>query len=372
MASQLTALFCGDVMTGRGVDQILPHPGDPTLRETYMRDARRYVELAAAKNGRIPRPVEFGWPWGDALQIAAHLAPDIRLINLETSVSRYDKFAAGKSIHYRMSPENMPCLTAFHPNVCALANNHVLDFGRPGLVDTLDALQNHNIGTAGAGVDLERAREPAVIPVDGSTRVVALACGTSSSGIPAAWAADQHSPGIFLLPNLSDKVAGDVGRQLIAAKQPGDIAIVSIHWGSNWGYEIPPYLRRFAHRLIDAGVDVVHGHSSHHPRPVEIYKHKLVMYGCGDFINDYEGIGGYEKYRPDLRLMYVAELETGTGRLIRLAIVPLQVQRMALHLANRADAVWLADTIARDSRLFTFRISVDAAGLLVCRPASAG
>ena len=60
----VTVFACGDVMPGRGVDQILPHPGDPELREPYVRDARAYVDLAEEAHGPIPRPVSFGWPWG--------------------------------------------------------------------------------------------------------------------------------------------------------------------------------------------------------------------------------------------------------------------------------------------------------------------
>jgi poly-gamma-glutamate synthesis protein (capsule biosynthesis protein) len=54
---------CADVMLGRGVDQILPHPGDPALRERCVRDARRYVELAESVSGEMPSPVDFAWLW---------------------------------------------------------------------------------------------------------------------------------------------------------------------------------------------------------------------------------------------------------------------------------------------------------------------
>src|SRR4051812_11696113 len=100
----VTVFLGGDVMTGRGVDQILPHPGDPRLREPYIRDARTYVELAERVNGPIPRPVDFAWPWGDALETLDGLAPDARLVNLETSITRGDDVAGGKPVHYRMSP----------------------------------------------------------------------------------------------------------------------------------------------------------------------------------------------------------------------------------------------------------------------------
>src|SRR5919108_6014066 len=84
----LSLCLCGDVMLGRGVDQVLPHPGDPALREGYVRDARDYVALAEAANGPVPRPVGFDWPWGDALDVLAEAAPDVRVVNLETSVTR--------------------------------------------------------------------------------------------------------------------------------------------------------------------------------------------------------------------------------------------------------------------------------------------
>ena len=92
------------------------------------------------------------------------------------------------------------------------------------------------------------------------------------------------------------RVADAVGRQ-----RPDDLIIVSVHWGSNWGYDVPEEQRRFAHALIDkAGVSVVHGHSSHHPKAIEVYRDRLILYGCGDFLNDYEGIKGYEELKLSL------------------------------------------------------------------------
>ncbi len=134
----VTVLLCGDVMTGRGVDQIMPNPGDPRLAEPSVRDARTYVELAETANGPIPRRVAFSYVWGDALVEPEWSAADARLVNLETSVTRSDERWPDKDVHCRMHPENVPCLTAGRIDVCALANNHVLDHGRPGLLETLE------------------------------------------------------------------------------------------------------------------------------------------------------------------------------------------------------------------------------------------
>ena len=98
-ARQVTLFLCGDVMTGRGVDQILRHPAAPELREPYVRDAREYVTLAERANGPIPRPVDDAWVWGDALAELAARQPAARLLNLETSITADGEFAPGKEFH---------------------------------------------------------------------------------------------------------------------------------------------------------------------------------------------------------------------------------------------------------------------------------
>ena len=129
---------------------------------------------------------------------------------------------------------------------------------------------------------------------------------SADCGVPADWAADAATPGVNLLPDLSLVMAEKAAASGRTWRQPGDVLIASIHWGGNWGYRIPADQRRFAHALIDGGFDVVHGHSSHHPKGIEIYRRKLILYGCGDFINDYEGISGNEEYRGDLALMCIS------------------------------------------------------------------
>lgn len=360
----VTSFLCGDVMLGRGVDQILLHPGDPMLRETYAQDARAYVELAEAVNDRIPRPVDFSWPWGDALPIIEDAAPHVRLINLETAVTNSDHFAPEKALHYRMNPQNLPCLAAARPDACALANNHVLDFGHQGLQDTLNALSVAGVQTVGAGCNASEARRPAIVDIGEDRRVVILSWGMASSGIPPSWAATCDRPGINFIAELAEASAANVISQVHSIKRPGDIVIVSLHWGSNWGYAVLPDQVRFAHHLIDGGVDVIHGHSSHHPRPIEVYRDKLILYGCGDLINDYEGIRGYAKYRDDLRLLYFASIESGTGKLINLNMVPMLVQKMRLRRTSRIDAQWLQETLDRASHGFGASIRLEPDGIL--------
>ncbi|MEU6584643.1 CapA family protein [Nocardia sp. NPDC046763] len=365
--SPVTVVLGGDVMLGRGVDQIQPHPGDPLLCEPWVDDARRYVELAEKTNGSIPYPVGFDWPWGDVGPMLDQLAPEVRLINLETTITIDGVFAPAKGIHYRMNPANIATLKAFRPDACALANNHILDFGNRGLRDTLDALAAASIRSAGAGTSIAAACRPVVVEPAAGRRVVIVSVASTSSGVPLGWAAQHDRPGVWLAGDpLGRAVADHVAAQALAHKRPGDILIVSVHWGPNWGYGIGQSEIQFAQRLVDAGVDIVHGHSSHHPRPVEIYHGRPILYGCGDVIDDYEGIPGYGSYRPELRLLYLVSVDPG-GQPTGIRLLPMRIRRMRLEHASRADADWLGKTLTRISRRFHTHIERGADDLLEIR-----
>ena len=120
------------------------------------------------------------------------------------------------------------------------------------------------------------------------------------------------------------------------------------------------YKETVAHWREEGGVGRGGGPASHAGRPMEVYQGKLILYGCGDFIDDYEGITGYEQYRDDLRLLYLAGLHRSTGELARLRMVPLQAHRMRLRHASTADARWLAATLDRVSRPFRTRVELGA------------
>lgn len=354
----LTIFLCGDVMLGRGIDQVLPFPSDPKLHEVYADSALGYVRLAEEAHGPIPRPVGFEDLWGAALDAWRRVAPDLSLVNLETAITRSEAYEP-KGINYRMSPENAGSLLTAGIDCCGLANNHVLDWGRPGLIETMQVLRRLGISIAGAGQNLAEAMDPAILDVSGIGRVVVFCYAMTTSGTPPGWAATSTRPGVNLLPDLSDKMVEQIAQQVRTVRREGDVVIASIHWGSNWGYAIPDEHRRFAHALIDrAGVSILHGHSSHHPIAIERYRNRLILYGCGDFLNDYEGIAGYEEFRGDLSLMYFVTVNAVTGALIGLEMTPLQIRRFRLNHATREDAEWLQHRLDRECRRFGGKITL--------------
>ena len=360
----VTLFLAGDVMTGRGIDQILPHPGDDRLHEGWLKSARDYVRLAERANGPVPNPVAFDYVWGSALAELDRRKPDARIVNLETAVTTSTDYEP-KGINYRMSPANMPAITAAGIDCCVLANNHVLDWGTAGLLDTLTVLGGAGVRRAGAGCCPTDAAAPAVLATAKEARVLVFAFASTCSGVPRDWAAGTGKPGVNVLPSLAVQHAERLAQDILAVRRPHDLVVASVHWGPNWGYEIPDAQRRFAHHLIDAGaVDLVHGHSAHHFKAIEVYRNKAILYGCGDFIDDYEGIAGYEEFRDDLVLMYLPRIGAADGTLATLEMVPFQIRNMRLNPVSAPDRAWLLQRLNRECARFGTYAAVGADGML--------
>lgn len=365
-AAGLRLFLGGDVMLGRGIDQIFATPSKPALFESHVRSALGYVRLAETAHGAIPRGAGPDYVWGDLIADLDRAAAGPRIVNLETAITLSDT-PAPKGINYRMHPANAACLATAGIDCCVLANNHVLDWGREGLGETLETLERLAIHTAGAGRDAAAAAAPAMFPLSGGGRLVVFAFGAPTSGIPEGWAAGGGRPGVNLLPGSGAGAAAEVAAEILKLRRPGDLVVVSVHWGSNWGYEVPRAQVQFAHALIDAGAcDLLHGHSSHHPRPMEVHGGRLILYGCGDLLNDYEGISGYESFRDDLALAYLPRLgEDGT--LEELTLLAYQIRRFRLQRASESDAAWLETTLGGECSRFATRLVRKAGNRLILR-----
>jgi poly-gamma-glutamate capsule biosynthesis protein CapA/YwtB (metallophosphatase superfamily) len=365
----LTVFLGGDAMLGRGVDQVLLRPGPRRLYESSVKDAREYVALAAAKNGTVPFPVPSSWVWGDAPGEIARHGARVRIVNLETAVTTRGTPWPGKGIHYRMSPANAAALSDLGVDVCCVANNHVVDWGQQGLHDTLDALDRLHIAHVGAGRSHQDAhgRAIVVVPHSGGRRVFVTGVAGRDCGVPEAWAARGIHPGVALLPSYAVSVADALAARATADRRPGDVVVVSLHWGSNWGASMSADHVRFARRLVDGGVDVVHGHSSHHPRAVERHGRGIILYGCGELVDDYEGIEGHAPFRSDLVPLFFVSF-TAFGAPPLLSVTPMRLRRLRLERAGTADRAALRATLAAVSAPFGTVFDDGAEGDFVLRP----
>jgi poly-gamma-glutamate capsule biosynthesis protein CapA/YwtB (metallophosphatase superfamily) len=361
---ELTIFLAGDVMTGRGIDQVLEHPVEPVLYERFSRSALDYVALADEASGPIPRGVVPAYVWGDALAALSDRDVDTRIINLETAITAGGRPWPGKGIHYRMGPGNAPVISAASIDCCVLANNHVLDWSEEGLRDTLHAVQGQGAAPVGAGLDERSAAAPVLLGAGKGPNVLVLAVASESSGVDGSWAAGPGRPGVTMT-DLSSSDVARIASRVDRVRRRDTLVVLSVHWGGNWGYEIPARHRRFAHALIDeAGVDIVHGHSSHHALGVEVYRQRLILYGCGDLINDYEGIRGHEMYRPDLTLLYIVTAEPGVG-VRNVEMIPMRMRRFRLETCDLEARGWLRERLSREGERFGTRMETSGESLLL-------
>lgn len=299
--------IAGDCMLGRGVDQILDQ-----------------------------KPPEY--PWGDTLPI--FLKADARICNLECVLSDKGTPWAGyqKAFHFRSAAKNVATLAAAGISAVSIANNHVLDYGREALLQMLEVLDQAGIAHSGAGTNLADACRVATFRVQ-DRRLGFLAFTDNEP----QWEATAQRPGTFYVPiALADSRAQNLVNIVRERKKASDTLIVSAHWGGNWGYTPPDEHVELAHALMDAGADIVFGHSCHVFRGIEWYKDRPILYSTGNFIDDY-AVDPVE--RNDQSFIFLVELEGNVP--VRLRLVPTIINWCQALLAPPAEGRTIAEKMQR-------------------------
>ena len=299
------------------------------------------IMLGRLVNDRLRRTGP-GHPWGDALPVLA--GADVRIGNLECVLSDRGIPWPGKTFHFRSDSRNVACLEAAGFDAVSLANNHVLDYGTDALLDTLRTLDVHRILHAGAGPDRDAARRPALWE-SGGARLGLVALTDNEPG----WEAAVRRPGVRHVPiDPADERARDLLDTVRELEGRTELLIVSAHWGGNWGTAAPPAHRAFARALIEAGADVVYGHSPHITRGIEVHRGRPILYGTGDFVDDY-AVDPVE--RNDESFIFLLRTNgsgpTNRQRPHELQLVPTVIEDCSARLAGPRDAARMARRMQR-------------------------
>jgi poly-gamma-glutamate capsule biosynthesis protein CapA/YwtB (metallophosphatase superfamily) len=291
-------LLVGDVMLGRLVNEVLK-----------------------------TKPLKF--PWGDTLPIFTKA--DYRLCNLECVISDIGRpwSKPAKLFHFRSDSKNIQVLKAANIDAVSLANNHALDFEYDALFQMLYLLSQNGISRAGAGKDLSEAAGLSICEIVGTK--IGLISFTDNEPV---WEATKDKPGIFYVPiKLEDPRAQNLLEIVNQAKKKIDFLIVSAHWGPNWGHYPPDDHQAFARALIDAGVDIIYGHSPHIFRGIEIYNQRPILYSTGNFIDDY---AVDEVERNDQSFIFI--IETKGKEVSGLKIYPTVIRNFQALKAKTPEA----------------------------------
>ena len=323
--------FMGDVMLGRLIDQLMPtHVHEPEEERTVKYFLKSRPELGG---------YDAESPWGSMLPLL--LESNLRFINLETSVTTSRLKWPNKVFNYRMHPANLKTLESAKINYAGLANNHSLDFSEEGLKDTVESLRQAGIAAAGAGLTREEAVRPAILPlhVSGEHRLDPkhTVCVWSGSDHPSDW---KFVPEFHLIgydSKTRKRLQTMISDPKIPESAPAPLKVFSVHWGPNYAWRPAAEMQSLAHFLIDeCGVDIIHGHSSHHVQGVEIYKGKPIIYGCGDFVDDYALVADF---RNDISALWRVHVEYDGDRLVPnvLEIFPTKCKSFRTHPITRED-----------------------------------
>jgi poly-gamma-glutamate capsule biosynthesis protein CapA/YwtB (metallophosphatase superfamily) len=217
----------------------------------------------------------------------------------------------------------------------SLANNHTLDFSEEGLLETVRTVKGAGIAFAGAGESHEEACRPAVLELKHEEETYTVQV-YSASDHPTDWSSVPNFHLIDYLPFTRKRL-----KSLLTSTYPEpDLKVFSIHWGPNYSWTPSHDIRSLAHFLIDeCGVDLIHGSSSHHIQGTEIYNGRLIIYGCGDFVDDY---AVNKAYRNDLSALWrvgveVAEEEQKRLKVKRLEIFPNRIKHFQAHQLKNED-----------------------------------
>lgn len=330
MAPTVTLALAGDVMLGRVVDHVMAERGP-------------------------------AYPWGNLRPVLQQA--DAVLINLECALTtQHQEWMNGarKAFYFRTEPDRgVACLEAGRVAFASLANNHAGDFGTTGLLDTVAALESAGIAHAGAGRTARDASNPARLEVDG-VRMAVLAFADH----PATWAATPSSPGINYLSSVTSRESlVSVQHAIAMARAEADVVVCSLHWGPNMRLRPTPGFCAFAHRVIEAGADVVFGHSAHVVQGIEIFQGKPILYDTGDVVDDY---AVDPELRNDLSALFLLGVTSST--ITSLELLPVHINRCQVNLATGPDREWFASRLTTLCAEFGTNIRDDGMRLEVRLP----
>lgn len=255
---------------------------------------------------------------------------DLAIVNLECCVSDRGERARlpGKPFFFRAPPRAAELLAWLGIDCATLANNHALDFGPLALRDTRMHLGNAGVLTVGAGVDVEAARAWRVLEA-ADLRIGVL--GVSDH--PANFAAGPDWAGVAYA-DLRHGVPDWLRRHVAAMASDVDVAVVTPHWGPNMAHQPVPHVRAAARLLVDAGADLIAGHSAH----VIHGTSGPVLFDLGDFIDDY---AVDPRLRNDLSLLFVITVDDAGPAVLE--AIPIALDFCYTRPAGGAEASWLRE-----------------------------
>lgn len=277
------------------------------------------VTLAAVGDIRLDGPVgrliERYGPKSPVAGVAEALDADIVFGNLECAVTKRGEKRA-KTWNFRAPPKNLAALDKAGFDILNLANNHSMDYGTEGFLDTLAAVKKNGFLYIGGGKNLAEAEKLRIVE-EGGLKIGFL--GFTSTFPKEAWAR-KNRPGV----NYSD--FDRFPAVIRAAREKCDVLVVSFHGGTELAEEPNDIQKAFGRMAVEAGADLVLGHHPHVLQAVEVYKGKPILYSLGNFL--------FVSPDPSTRFTVIAKATLTREGVSRIDFVPVDTNWGSLKVAG--------------------------------------
>jgi len=247
---------------------------------------------------------------------------DIFIGNLETTITDTNEYDQMKMVSYKIPVAKASRIIDMFSYV-NIANNHILDYGYQGMIDTIDYLNKKKIYHTGAGDNINDTMAHVII--NKNDKKVGVFSATDH---PAEWRCDSNRRGCVNYLEFGSEKSLGVIRKIVndIRRENIDLIIFSYHYGPNYKDDVDVY-KEFMYKILMEGVDVIHGHSAHHINKISKFRidgrNKYVIYSNGEFINDY-GWDSPEKteYKMDHTMMVKLKVEKDD---VHLSVIPIKI-----------------------------------------------
>ena len=276
----------------------LKGPNDASTGESLsypLLDSEEYTKDYSADDALLNYPLQ-------RLAPIFHAA-DVVMVNCEGALSDH-----GRQVGLNRTPERFAIsMRDAGIGVVNLANNHTFDAEERGFLDTLRALSLAGIGHVGGGTDLADARKPVIVERNGIK--LGFLGYTQFNNIGESAFAAEGRPGVVPMDPFL------INEDIRKLRPQVDYVLVAIHWATSRSAEVSPENRAFAHDLIDAGADVILGHHPPHPKGIEVYNSKVILYAPSNVLRGHNG--------PNLDDGYLARFTLGPKLVEKVEVLPI-------------------------------------------------
>jgi poly-gamma-glutamate synthesis protein (capsule biosynthesis protein) len=303
--------------------------------------------MLARKVGRLMKEYGSNYPF---IHISKKVKQaDIAFCNLECPIAEKGEPLPGKGIFFRADPQAAVELKNAGFNLVSLANNHAVDYDSEALNETFYLLKKNNIDWVGAGENIDQALRPKIVNKNGIK--IGILGFTDMADIYFSYSYKRTFRAKENISGVAPMIESLMLQEVKKLKDKVDVVVVSIHWGTEYVYQPNIKQINLAHKLIDAGVDLIIGHHPHILQGIEKYKHGLIAYSLGNCI--------FDQYKSYTKQGLMLDVEFNNLGIKSFKVLPLKINDCQVKIVDDSEKEKILSKLSDLSRKLNNTVFVD-------------